>query len=69
MQDNALVLKDYRNFVIEINNQTGFTSSRLDDGLWHHVAFTWQSSNGIWVYYRDGKEVKRATDPIAKGEH
>jgi CUB/sushi domain-containing protein len=68
VQENGLVLKDYGNLAIQINNQTGYTADRLNDGRWHHVAVTWQSSNGIWVYYRDGKEVKRATEPVAKGK-
>ncbi len=68
VQENGLVLKDYGNLAIQINNQTGYTADRLNDGRWHHVAVTWQSSNGIWVYYRDGKEVKRAAQPLAKGK-
>jgi hypothetical protein len=68
VQENGLVLKDYGNLAIQINNQTGYTGGRLNDGHWHHVAITWKSDHGRWVYYRDGKEVKRATDPIAQGK-
>jgi hypothetical protein len=68
VQENGLVLKDYGNLAIQINNQTGYIVDRLNDGHWHHVAITWRSSHGIWAYYRDGKEIKRAADPIAKGK-
>ena len=67
IQDNGLVLKDYGNLAVQINNQTGITGDQLNDGQWHHVAITWRSSNGIWVYYRDGKEISRAQDAVAKG--
>ena len=67
IQENGLVIKDYANLAVQINNQTGITGDELNDGKWHQVAITWCSSNGIWVYYRDGKEISRAQDPIAKG--
>ena len=67
VQENGLVFKDYGNLAIEINNKTVFTEDLLNDGKWHHVAFTWQSSNGMWMYYRDGVEAKRSTEPFAKG--
>ena len=67
LQENALVLKDYGNLGVQINNQTGITGGELNDGKWHHVAITWRSTDGIWVFYRDGKEASRAEDPIAKG--
>lgn len=68
VEENGIVLKDYGNFAIQINNKTGYTSDPVNDGQWHHVAVTWRSSDGIWVYYRDGKEIKRASEPLAKGD-
>ena len=25
------------------------------DGLWHHMCFTWQSTDGSWALYKDGQ--------------
>ena len=69
IEENAIDLKDYHNLVIQVNNQSGYISDLLNDGQWHHVAVTWSSHNGIWTYYRDGKQVKQATEPLAKGDY
>lgn len=68
VEENGIVLKDYGNFAFQINNNTGYTGDPVNDGQWHHVAVTWTSRDGIWVYYRDGKEIKRASNPLARGD-
>ena len=25
------------------------------DGVWHHMCFTWQSTDGSWALYKDGQ--------------
>lgn len=57
--DNALVLQDYGAFVLHVNNEKKFIGVSANDGQWHHVAVTWRSSDGQWVFYLDGSEVKR----------
>jgi len=54
VDDNALVLTDYSNFNLVINNKTQQLRFGANDGLWHHVAVTWRSSTGAWKAYRDG---------------
>ncbi|XP_074620011.1 sushi, von Willebrand factor type A, EGF and pentraxin domain-containing protein 1-like [Acropora palmata] len=54
VQDNAIVLQDYASFVLSVNNKTVFTGLTVNDGQWHHVAVTWESTNGAWVAYKDG---------------
>jgi len=31
------------------------------DGLWHHIAVTWESSTGTTILYLDSREVWRVT--------
>jgi hypothetical protein len=57
--DNALVLQDYGAFALHINNHKQFIGISANDGHWHHVAVTWRSTDGQWVFYLDGNEVKR----------
>ena len=33
----------------------------VDDGIWHHVCTTWESSNGFWKVYKDGREEARGS--------
>ena len=55
--DNALVIHDYTGFSIYINNEKYETDVDGDDGKWHHIAGTWQSSSGDLVVYKDGEPV------------
>lgn len=59
LQDNALVIQDYGAFELHINNKKLFIGVSVNDGRWHHVAITWDSSGGKWFFYKDGQEVKR----------
>jgi len=46
------------------------TNVPANDGIWHHLAFTWQSSTGAWKVYKDGSNVKKSADaePFQKGQ-
>lgn len=68
VQDNAIVLQDYASFVLSVNNQTVFTGLMANDGQWHHVAVTWESTSGAWVAYKDGLNSKPSTSPFQKGQ-
>ena len=57
--DNALVLEDYGAFSLSINNKQQYLGISANDGHWHHVTVTWDSSSGAWFFYKDGREVKR----------
>lgn len=54
--DHVLV-KDYRDLEITVNGvSSGATGIAINDGAAHHVALTWQSSDGAAVLYIDGKQ-------------
>ena len=59
VDDNALVIADYTSFDLTINNVTANLDFSANDGEWHHVAITWSNSNGQWIAYKDGTELKR----------
>ena len=59
VDDNALVIADYSDFDLTINNVTANLDFSANDGEWHHVAVTWSSGSGTWVAYKDGAEIKR----------
>eukprot|EP00794_Sanderia_malayensis_P006970 gene6970-7755_t len=68
INDNALVLSDYGDFELTINNISVALNFDANDGEWHHIAVTWSNSNGIWVAYKDGSEIKRATTTFQRGQ-
>ena len=59
LQDNALVIQDYGAFELHINNEKLFIGTSANDGKWNHVAVTWDSNGGKWIFYKNGQEVKR----------
>ncbi|EDO49614.1 predicted protein, partial [Nematostella vectensis] len=69
--DNALVLQDYGAFTLHVNNKKQFIGVSANDGHWHHVAVTWQSLDGAWAFYLDGKKMKSSfgfqTGAVIKG--
>lgn len=65
MVDNALVIHDYNGFNIWVMGQRVATGVPATDGKWHHMALTWQNSNGIWKVYKDGSNVKQNTEAEA----
>ncbi|CAH3118592.1 unnamed protein product [Pocillopora meandrina] len=52
---NELIINDYRNLRIYINNHgSGSTSVSANDGKWHHICLTWENTAGSWKLFRDG---------------
>ena len=37
-----------------------FSGSPANDGSWHHIALTWQSSDGMTRLYDNGRQVGRS---------
>ena len=68
--DNALVIHDYNGFNIWVMGQKALTNVPANDGKWHHMAFTWQSSTGAWKVYKDGSNVRQSdiAEPLQKGQ-
>jgi hypothetical protein len=66
---NDIQIFNYRDFTFRVTNYrspaTGSTGISANDGYWHHIALTWQSSDGQLRFYKDGVEV--FTDTVAQG--
>jgi len=54
-QDNELALTDCNGFVVYAAGEGKVTDVSVADGRWHHVAVTWQSRDGVWNIYEDGR--------------
>lgn len=68
VDDNALVIHDYNGFNIWINSEKAPTNVAANDGNWHHMAFTWKSSDGSWKAYKDGVNVRKNDAAFQKGK-
>ncbi|XP_043572153.1 sushi, von Willebrand factor type A, EGF and pentraxin domain-containing protein 1 isoform X1 [Chiloscyllium plagiosum] len=54
--DNAFLLTDYNGWVLYVNGKEKVTDCpSVNDGKWHHISITWNSTNGAWKVYIDGK--------------
>ena len=52
---NDFAIADYNNFGIAIGDESIIgTGVSANDGIWHHIAITWNSSNGQVRLYKDG---------------
>lgn len=55
-QNNEFLIFNYNNISIYINGPAVTTGVSVNDGDWHHLVVTWQSSNGAVKLYKDGVE-------------
>jgi hypothetical protein len=62
---NAFLLYNYRNFQLTVNGTVTTTGVSANDNNWHHIAASWQSSNGAIKLYKDGNLVYSATNRAA----
>ncbi|XP_067839671.1 sushi, von Willebrand factor type A, EGF and pentraxin domain-containing protein 1 [Heptranchias perlo] len=54
--DNAFLLTDYNGWVLYVNGKQKVTDCpSVNDGKWHHISVTWNSTDGAWRVYIDGK--------------
>ena len=60
-QSNELLIFNYKGFIIFIGGPSQSTGVSANDGLWHNIVVTWQSSNGHLKLYKDGKEAYSGT--------
>ena len=63
--DNTLLLYNIRNLSIYLGGQHKGTGVSFNSGVFHHLAVTWNSSNGLTKLYKDGNMVW--TGNIASG--
>ncbi|NEO57162.1 MAG: hypothetical protein F6K54_31275 [Okeania sp. SIO3B5] len=68
---NEFQIYNIKNITPTVNNKWHSTGVAFNDGEWHCVAITWQSSDGQLKVYKDGKEVHSKViskgNPIATG--
>ncbi|MBN2389765.1 MAG: hypothetical protein JXR84_03515 [Anaerolineae bacterium] len=64
-QTNELLVFNYNNLTIYINGMSVSTGITATDGLWHHIAVAWRSSDGQIRLYKDGASVY--SDTLAAG--
>ena len=63
---NDFLIYDYTSFKIyRGNNQRVNTGISANDGQWHHIVVTWQSSNGSVNLYKNG--IKKYTGTLSTG--
>ena len=64
--NDGFFLSNYGNFYCDIaGTRTADTGIAANDGNWHHIAATWQSSDGAFKLYKDGVEAFSQT--VAQG--
>lgn len=66
--NNALTLLDYRNFRLYVNDRqvSRQLSTSANDGKWHHICVTWESTAGSWKLFKDGRVANSGTG-LSKG--
>ncbi|XP_066591150.1 sushi, von Willebrand factor type A, EGF and pentraxin domain-containing protein 1-like isoform X2 [Prorops nasuta] len=52
--DNAFTITDYNGFVVYVNGDKVVTDIKVNDGYWHFLCVTWESSDGNWSIFIDG---------------
>ena len=61
-QHNEILLYNYQNFALYVEgSSTGGTGVSANDGNWHHIAWTWRSSDGATKLLKDGIQVYSGT--------
>ncbi|RKY05206.1 hypothetical protein DRP77_01660, partial [Candidatus Poribacteria bacterium] len=64
---NELGIYNYTNFDVRVAGVgSGKINISANDGKWHHIAMTWESSTGEMKFYKDGALVY--TQTIAQGD-
>ena len=54
--NEEILIYNYQNLVVFIGGHPVFTGISVNDGDWHHIAVTWQASDGRLVFYLDGAQ-------------
>ncbi|XP_078359510.1 uncharacterized protein LOC144643983 [Oculina patagonica] len=52
--NELLLYYNRRHFSLYIGGDSRQTSVTANDGVWHHICVSWQSSSGSWKLYKDG---------------
>ena len=58
---NEILIFNYKNFQIYIENVSRTTNVSANDGVWHNIAVTWRNSDGLVKLYKDGVEAYSGT--------
>ena len=65
--DNALVVRDPESFIMVIMGKEIESGVSVNDGNWHHVAFSWSSGTGSFAAYQDGLKISQTVE-FQKGQ-
>lgn len=65
--DNTITITDYGGLVFYINNKKIYSDIILNDGFWHYFCFTWDSLDGSYLIYVDGKVIQQGEN-FAQGD-
>eukprot|EP00795_Rhopilema_esculentum_P000716 gene716-10430_t len=65
--DNALVVRDPESFIMVIMGKEIESGVSVNDGNWHHVAFSWSSGTGSFAAYQDGLKISESVE-FQKGQ-
>ncbi|GJQ65520.1 hypothetical protein Trydic_g7621 [Trypoxylus dichotomus] len=65
--DNTFTITDYGGLVFYINNKKIYSDIQLNDGFWHYFCFTWNSEDGNYRIYVNGKVIQQGEN-FSKGE-
>ncbi|XP_055886163.1 sushi, von Willebrand factor type A, EGF and pentraxin domain-containing protein 1-like [Biomphalaria glabrata] len=51
---NAFTVTRLEGLTLSINNEQRIMNTKVNDGAWHHVVFTWSYNRGNWKLFVDG---------------
>ncbi|XP_068674442.1 neuronal pentraxin-2-like [Montipora foliosa] len=57
---NELLVHNYQNFLLCINDDERDTTVAAAGGRWHHICATWENNAGSWQLFKDGVLKKMA---------
>ncbi len=64
--DGSILVRNAANLRVKVDgNNSGPLGVSFDDGKWHHLAVSWQSSDGSLLVYKDG--VLEASATVSQG--
>ena len=56
---NHFTLLNFKRLSLFLNNVKNVSKTRVNDGVWCHLAVTWQSEDGLLRRFKDGREIYR----------
>lgn len=67
VSSDEFLLRDYRSLKVIVRGVGVNSNVAFNDGAWHHLVATWQSSTGQVKVYKDGALAFTSATPLQKG--